>query len=110
MPTIHLIPKDIRRLYHVHEWRNATGVLSTACPGEWNDIVQVLRRFRLYESEVRASGGNRGPVTRRLDGAFYRRKWIEKEFKSTIIIDKTRFDSPTHKVDCVKGRVALEIE
>lgn len=110
MSTLHLVPKDLQRLYHVKEWRNAAGVLQTACPEEWNDIVQVLRRFRLYESEVRASGGNRGPVTRRLDGAFYRRHWAEKEFATAIVVDEVRFNSPTHKVDCFKGRVALEIE
>lgn len=110
MSTLHLVPKDLQKLYHVKEWRNAAGVLTTACPNEWNDIVQVLRRFRLYESEIRASGGNRGPVTRRLDGAFYQRKWIEKEFKTAIIVDETRLNSPTHKIDCFKGHVALEIE
>lgn len=110
MSTLHLIPGNIRRLYHVHEWRNATGILQTACPKEWRDIAQVLGRFRLYESEVRASGGNRGPVTRRLDGEFYRRKWVEKKFKTAIVVDQAWLDSPTHKVDCFKGGVALEIE
>ncbi|MGH7008353.1 MAG: BglII/BstYI family type II restriction endonuclease [Stellaceae bacterium] len=110
MSTLHLVPKDLQKLYHVKEWRNAAGVLLTACPGEWNDIIHVLRTFRLYKSEIRASGGNRGPVTRRLDGAFYRRHWAEKEFATAIIVGENRFNSPTHRVDCVKGSVALEIE
>ena len=110
MSTLHLVPQDLRSLYHVHEWRNAAGVLATACPREWADIIAVLRKFRLLRSEIRASGGNRSPISRRLDGAFYHLGWIEKDFKTAIVIDDQRSDSPTHSVDCFKGRVALEVE
>jgi len=36
--------------------------------------------------------------------------WEEKGFETKIVVDTTEMRSPTHKVDCVKGRVALEIE
>src|SRR5579863_8187690 len=110
MSTLHLIPEDLRALYRIHEWRNATGILETACKNEWQDIVDVLRTFRLYRSEVEAAGGNRSLISKRLDGAFYEREWIEKKFETAIIVDETRYDSPTHAIDCFKGRVALEIE
>ncbi len=110
MPTLHLVPEDLRTLYHVNEWRNAAGILATACPDEWADIIAVLREFKLYRSEVIASGGNRSPISRRLDGAFYRRGWVEKNFATAIVVDSKRLDSPTHKVDCFKGTVALEVE
>lgn len=38
------------------------------------------------------------------------RGWREREFKTKIVVDQTEYDSPTHKVDRFKGRVALEIE
>jgi hypothetical protein len=110
MATLHLVPDDLRRLYHVHEWRNAAGILKTACTNEWKDILAVLREFRLLESEVRAQGGNRSLISRRLDSGLYRRGWIEKDFATAIMIDNRRYESPTHKIDCFKGRVALEIE
>jgi hypothetical protein len=110
MPTIHLVPQDLQELYHVHEWRNAAGILETACPGEWADIIAVLRGFKLYRSEISAAGRNRSPISERLDGAFYRRGWIEKKFSTAIVLDETRVESPTHKIDCFKGTVALEIE
>jgi hypothetical protein len=62
MPTLHLVPEDLRRLYHVKEWRNAAGILATACPDEWADIVEVLRAFRLFRSEVQAAGRNKSPI------------------------------------------------
>lgn len=110
MSTLHLVPKDLQKLYLVKEWRNATGVLATACPREWKQIVGVLRKFRLLQSEVMAAGKNRSPISRQIDGAFYALGWKEKKFQTTIKIDSTEYESPTHKVDCFKGRVALELE
>jgi hypothetical protein len=110
MSTLHLVPEDLRQLYHVREWRNATGVLATACPEEWVEIIEVLRSFRLFRSEVQVGGGGRSLVSKRLDGAFYSQSWIEKEFRTAIQVDDLTFESPTHKVDCFKGSVALEVE
>jgi hypothetical protein len=110
MSTEHLVPADLRKLYHVYEWRNAAGVLNTACPQEWADIIAVLSEFRLYRSEIEKEGGNRSLISQRLDGAFYKRGWAEKKFATAIMVDQTRVDSPTHSVDCFKGRVAVEVE
>ena len=110
MSTLHLVPEDLRELYHVREWRNATGVLSTACPDEWSDIIAILRDFRLLRSEVEAAGGRKSPIANQLDAAFYARGWEEKQFRTAIKIDDETYESPTHKVDCFKGRVALELE
>ena len=110
MPTLHLVPKDLRDLYHVHEWRNAAGILKTACPEEWADILAVLREFQLLRSEVATPGANRSPISKRLDSAFYKRGWKEKKFSTAIVLDDKRVESPTHKIDCFKGTVALEIE
>lgn len=110
MSTVHLVPKELRELYLVKEWRNATGVLTTACPNEWREIVKVLSQFRLLQSEVTAAGKNRSPISRQIDSAFYGLGWEEKKFTTAIKIDGVEYESPTHKVDCFKGRVALELE
>jgi hypothetical protein len=54
MSTEHLVPPDLRDIYHVKQWRNAAGVLTTACPKEWEEIVTILRNFRLLRSEIQA--------------------------------------------------------
>ena len=110
MTTDHLVPPDIRELYHVREWRNAAGVLATACPHEWNDIIEVLRAFRLLRSQVLTAGGGLSPISQQVNGAFTKRKWIEKKFATKIVVDATEYSSPTHLIDCFKGRVALELE
>jgi hypothetical protein len=110
MPTIHLVPEDLRARYHVKEWRNATGILATAHPGPWQDIIEVLRGFTLLRSEIEVSGGNRSLISRRIDGAFYAKGWMEKDFKTAFVIDQREIQSPTHAVDCFRDGVALEVE
>jgi len=110
MSTIHLVPEDLRSRYHVKEWRNASGILATAYPGSWQDIIEVLRGFTLLRSEIEVSGGNRSLISRRIDGAFYGKGWVEKDFKTAFVIDQREIQSPTHAVDCFRDGVALEVE
>ena len=110
MTTDHLVPPDIAELYEVHEWRNAVGVLQTACPTEWADIQAALRAFRLLRSEVMKAGGRRSTIVERLERPLKDSDWIEKKFATAIVVDGVQRDSPTHSVDCFKGRVALEVE
>jgi hypothetical protein len=110
MSTLHLVPQDLRDLYHVKEWRNAAGVLATACPGEWQDIIEVLRAFRLLKSQVLTAGGGLSPISQGINGVFDACGWKEKSFATKIVVDNEEYETPTHKVDCFKGRVALELE
>lgn len=110
MSTLHLIPGDICERFHVKEWRNATGVLSTACPDEWQEVQDVLRDFRLLKSEILVGGGNRSLISQRIDEALYSKGWQEKSFATSITVDESTTDSPTHAVDCFKNGVAVEME
>ena len=110
MSTLHLIPADIAELYEVHEWRNAVGVLSTACPDEWSDIQAALRSFRLHRSEILKAGGRRSTIVERLETPLKAAGWLERKFATAIVVDGEQRESPTHSVDCFKGRVALEVE
>jgi hypothetical protein len=105
-----LIPDDIAARYEVHEWRNGLAILTTAHPGEWADMVEVLRGFRLLKSEFIKPGGRKTDIAGKLDGGFYRLGWSEKAFDTRIVVDNIERKSPTHKVDCYKNRVALEVE
>jgi hypothetical protein len=110
MVTLYLIPDDIAADYEVHEWRNATGVLQTAHLTEWEDIVEALRDFRFKRSELLKGGGGKSLIAQRIDSFLTGRGWKEKKFATKIRVDDEEWDSPTHKVDCFKGRVGLEIE
>lgn len=110
MSTTHLVPKDIAAAYEVHEWRNATGVLETAKPAEWKEVLTALRAFKLMRSEVLKPGGRRSLIVERFESPLKKTGWVEKHFATAIKVDGHEVPSPTHKVDCFKSGVALELE
>jgi hypothetical protein len=110
MTTLHLVPKEISELYEVHEWRNATGIMQTAYPKEWEDLKKVLMSFRLHKSEILCAGGRKSKIADRFDLPFYENGWSEKKFDTKIVVDEREFIAPTHKVDCYKNNVAIEVE
>ena len=108
--AIDLFPRFIQEHYEIHEWKHACAILKNDFPGEWNDIIEVLTNFRLLRSDIATPGGRKSLVADKLDGALYRRGWVEKKFDTKVVIDTTELKSPTHKVDCFKNRIALEVE
>jgi hypothetical protein len=110
MSVERFVPPDLLDLYEVYEWRNGLAVLSAACPDEWADIVAVLREFRLLHTEIATPGGRKSLIADRIDGAFKQRGWKEKRFDTRIVVDGVEHVSPTHEVDVLKNRVALEVE
>jgi len=103
-------PKFIRDHYECHEWRHALAILTTAYPAEWKDIGDVLTTFRLHRSEIVTPGGSKSNIAKRIDSGLGTLGWREKAFATKIVVDEREFDSPTHKVDCFKNQVGLEIE
>lgn len=108
--SLDLIPKNIRELYEVREWRNATAVLYGAHPDEWKDIMTILSSFRLLKSDILKPGGRKSPIAEKIDSHFYKLGWTEKTFDTKITVDEDEYESPTHGVDCYKNRVAVEVE
>jgi len=105
-----LLPTFIREHYEVHEWKHACAILHQDFPAEWDDIIAVLTQFRLKRSQIAVGGGSKSDVSKSIDQFLYARGWQEKQFATKIVVDGAEIDSPTHKVDCFKNRVALEIE
>lgn len=109
-PLDSLIPAELIESYEIHEWRHAAAILAADFPAEWSDITEVLGTFRLRKSAVAAPGGRKSPISNEIDQGFYDRGWTERMFDTKVVIDRESRDSPTHKVDCFRNRVALEIE
>lgn len=108
--AISALPSFIRKHYEIHEWRHASAVLYTDFRKEWNDIIAVLTEFRVRKSAISVKGGGKSLVSGWIDEAFTQRGWQERKFATQIRVDKNVFDSPTHKVDCFKNSVGVEIE
>lgn len=107
---IELLPHFILENYEVHEWKHACAILKEDFPDEFKDIIDLLTDFRLKKSDIIVGGGRKSNISGALDSFLSNRGWIEKEFATKMVVDETTIDSPTHKIDCFKNRVALEIE
>lgn len=107
---IELLPHSILENYEVHEWKHASAILKNDFPNEWKDITSLLQQFTLNKSWLVVGGGRKSGVSEAIDGYLYQRGWAEKEFDTSVRVDDNVMDSPTHKIDCYKNRVALEIE
>lgn len=108
--TLNLLPKKIRNKYEVYEWKHACAILKNDFPKEWKDIIELLGNFRLCKSWITEAGGRKSKVSDSIDNFLYERGWVEKEFATSVKVDEHLMDSPTHKVDCFKNGIALEIE
>jgi len=104
------LPVFIDTNYEVHEWRHAQAILRQDFPAEWQDIVDVLQAFRLKKTWIVSPGGRKSRVSAFIDEFLYQRNWEEKQFATKVVVDDESRDTPTHKVDCFRNRVALEIE
>lgn len=108
--VIDLIPEHIRKNYEVHEWRHATSILRYDFPGEWEDLLALLTQFELKKSDIVVPGKNKSNVAGSIDTFLAARGWVEKSFDTKVVVDDYSMNSPTHKVDCFKNHIALEIE
>lgn len=105
-----LLPEFIRSHYEIHEWRRACAILYGDFAEEWRDLIDVLTAFRFRRSQIIVGGGRKSEVANALDSAFIARGWQERKFDTKILVDDQEFRAPTHRVDCFKNGVALEIE
>lgn len=108
--AIELLPEFVRQHYEAHEWKHACAILAGDFPDEWRDIVTVLSDFRLSLRAISTPGGRKSSIASRLDTAFYALGWREKQFDTKVVVDTRELISPTHKVDCFKNGVGLEVE
>lgn len=104
------IPSQLHQLYEIHEWRHASAVLTKDFAQEWAEICEVLSSFRLLKSRIVVPGGSKSLIAAAIDEPLTKLGWEEREFDTAIVVDGESTESPTHKVDCFKGKVGLEIE
>ncbi|OIO71855.1 MAG: restriction endonuclease [Zetaproteobacteria bacterium CG_4_9_14_3_um_filter_49_83] len=105
-----LLPSFIIEHYEVREWKHACAILKNDFPNEWEDLIEMLADFRLMKSWITVGGGRKSKVSAWIDSYLYTKGWVEKDFSTKVVVDESEMITPTHKIDCFKNRVALEIE
>ncbi|UZO80652.1 hypothetical protein NBT05_17205 [Aquimarina sp. ERC-38] len=104
------LPIDITKKYEVHEFKHAIAILQQDFEEEYVDVIDVLRSFTLKKTAILTPGGRKSPIADAFDSFLYTRGWEEHDFKTKITVDEEDKHTPTHKIDCYKNRVALDVE
>lgn len=126
------ISEDIRSLYDVFSYRHAAAILKSTFPDELNEIEGALRNFRLTKSDIGSPGGNESTIPKKFSDVLRPLGWketrIQGDFLIRLLASETKMKKVTsnhweeaetriisnsvdgHKIDYVKGRVALDLE
>jgi CRISPR-associated protein Csd2 len=103
------IPEDLRALYEIYEYHHAAAILKNEFSKEFQELCEALRKFRVTTGEIKKSGGNESDIPKKFS-ALLRPSWSEQKLSASRVVDGKTIDQDTHKIDYVKGRVALDIE
>jgi hypothetical protein len=104
------LPKGVRDMFEVFDWRNAIAILSSVHASDFSELLSVLAAFRVRISDVAKAGGNKSPMAKSIDESLFANGWVKRRFDTKVVVDGLSRPSPTHEVDCFKGRIALEVE
>lgn len=123
-----VVPAELRQRYTWLETRNAAAVFKASNYAEFCELTNVLHNFSIYDSDILTPGGNRGPISIRIDKHFERLGWraVRINMKATLI-GKAKPSSLTrgqyldeflnsevsnngYEVDNMKRRAAIDVE
>jgi hypothetical protein len=84
--------------------------LSKEFPEAFNEICQALRKFRFTTEDVTTPGGNESQIPKKFSDILRPIGWKEEQLTAKVIVGEREVSHDTHKVDYIKGRVALDLE
>jgi len=122
------LPSQLVDFYEVHNFRHAAEVLATAYPAELAEIVEALSAFKLTTQDILSPGGNESGITKRFRDLLQPNGWLETKVTADLLVRRAvgkqaqKEDDEAdleflrkgyiegHKIDFVKGSVALDFE
>lgn len=103
-------PPSLQHKFEFYDWGHATTILRYDFAANFSDVCDALDNFTLRKSHIEIGGGGKSSISSMIDKYLYSKGWVEKQFDVLLNIDGIEHETPTHKVDCVKGKVALDVE
>lgn len=119
-----LIPVEIKDKYEFYNFNSAAEILSQTHSAEFEEIVDALGRFTVEVKDITAKGGNESRIPKKLSELLRPQGWKELEISGDLVVrlleGKAR-NTPVsefvlkefisgHKIDYVKGNVAVDLE
>jgi hypothetical protein len=124
------IEEDLLKKYEFHNYNHALEIITQAFQGEWEELVDCLRKLDITINDLRESGGNETKIPKKFDDILYPYGWREIRITGDLIIKffprqsnkrgkfaKKYNDELTikgyidgHNIDFIKNRVAFDLE
>lgn len=119
-----LIPQSLAEKYEFYNFNGALEILTQAHVEEFSEIVGALEEFSIKTEDIVKKGGNESQVPKNLSALLRPLEWKELEISGDLMVrllegksrkevsrefTLTEFISG-HKIDYVKGEVALDLE
>lgn len=129
------IGSEVIKLYDVYSYRHAAAILKNSFPTELAEIEEALLNFSMTTEEISEPGGNESKIPKKISARLRPKNWYETRIQGDLLIRvheqseeilssgkikkhtlpekksltlKNYIDG--HKIDYVKGRVALDME
>ena len=100
----------VKENYEIHEFGNASAIFKHDYPTEFNELKSSLENFTLKKSNLIAGGGGKSKIPPTFEDPLYKNGWIEKNFDISISLDGVENKIETHKIDCFKSKIGIEVE
>lgn len=119
-----LLPDTIRSRYDLYNFSSAVEIMSQTHTEAFAEIIETLDKFQIELSDILEKGGNESRVPKKLSALLRPLDWKETEISGDLVIrllegkmrktpcrefQLTDFISG-HKIDYVKGEVAIDLE
>jgi len=129
------ISSEVLELYDVYSYRHAAAIMKTSFPNELEEIEQALLDFKITIKDIATPGGNESIIPKKFSSSLRPHEWYETRVQGDLVIRVTEQSEEIlpngklkkhklpakpevvvenyidgHKIDYVKGRVALDME
>lgn len=119
-----LIPESIANKYEFFNFNSALEILTQSYPEAFAEIVRTLEQFEIEIADIKAKGGNESRISKKLSAVLRPLGWTETEISGNLIVSllagqnrKKVWKEYTleefisgHKIDYVKGNIAIDME
>ena len=78
------IPKQISKLYEIHDYKHAAAILSQEFPNEFKELCSVLNVFRFTMGDIMAKGGSESNIPKKFSKILRPLNWEEKNLSAEL--------------------------
>lgn len=119
-----LIPESIANKYEFYNFNSGLEILNQGHPSEYAELIATLERFEIVLADISEKGGNESPIPKKLSALLRPLDWKEIEISGDLIVKlyegkhrkaiyrefSLKEYVSGHKIDYVKGNIAIDLE